>query len=251
MLGLENISKSFAHNGNLIEVLKGIDLVVNPGDSLSVTGASGAGKSTLLNIMGTLEPPTEGIVRFDNHNVSELDELTLCGLRNREIGFVFQFHHLLPEFNALENTIMPALISRYSKKKAMEMAKEILIKVGLEKRLNHRIGELSGGEQQRIAVARALVMRPKLLLADEPTGNLDRNTGEGIVDLLLRLNNEERLALVIATHNQRLAEKMSQQLEGFQKLLLPLGWGKRAQEGKNPLGRAGWEEIHRLKGTKL
>ena len=213
MLGLENIYKSFAHNGNLIEVLKGIDFVVNPGDSLSVTGASGAGKSTLLNIMGTLEPPTEGIVRFDNHNVSELDELTLCGLRNREIGFVFQFHHLLPEFNALENTIMPALISRYRKKKTMEMAKEILIKVGLEKRLNHRIGELSGGEQQRVAVARALVMRPKLLLADEPTGNLDRNTGEGIVDLLLRLNNEEGLALVIATHNQRLAEKMSQQLE--------------------------------------
>ena len=188
-------------------------MLVNPGESLAITGASGVGKSTLLNIMGTLEPPTEGVVRFEKKNVNKMDEADLCKLRNRDIGFVFQFHHLLPEFDALENTIMPALIARSSKRKAMEMAKEILIKVGLEKRLNHRIGELSGGEQQRVAIARSLIMGPKLLLGDEPTGNLDKMTGEGIVDLLLRLNREEGLALVIATHNQRLAERMSQQME--------------------------------------
>ncbi len=213
MLELENIFKSFRHSGNLIEVLKGINLTIDQGKSLAVTGASGVGKSTLLNIMGTLEPPTEGIVRFDQRNVNELDDASLCQLRNRQLGFVFQFHHLLPEFDALENTIMPALIGRSSKQKAMEMAREILIKVGLEKRLHHRIGELSGGEQQRVAIARALIMRPKLLLADEPTGNLDRITGEGIVDLLLQLNQDEGLAMVIATHNQHLAERMSQQKE--------------------------------------
>ena len=213
MLELIKVHKSFSHNENVIEVLKEIDLVIKPGECLAIMGASGVGKSTLLNIMGTLEPPTEGIVRFENHNVHEMDELALCKIRNREMGFVFQFHHLLPEFDALENTIMPALIARYSKKEAMEMAREILTKVGLEKRLYHRIGELSGGEQQRVAVARALIMRPKLLLADEPTGNLDKITGEGLVDLLLRLNSEEGLAIIMATHNQRLAEKMSRNME--------------------------------------
>jgi lipoprotein-releasing system ATP-binding protein len=213
MLELINIYKSFTHTGHFIEVLKGIDLTVNPGESLSVTGASGVGKSTLLNIMGTLEPPTEGVVRFDSLNVNELDGAALCRLRNRDIGLVFQFHHLLPEFNALENTLMPGLIARSHRNKAMELAREILVRVGLENRMHHRIGELSGGEQQRVAIARALIMRPKLLLADEPTGNLDRVTGEGIMDLLLRLNREEGLALVIATHNQRLAEKMSRQME--------------------------------------
>jgi lipoprotein-releasing system ATP-binding protein len=213
MLELINIYKSFTHTGHLIEVLKGIDLTVNPGESLSVTGASGVGKSTLLNIMGTLEPPTEGVVRFDSLSVNELDGAALCRLRNRDIGFVFQFHHLLPEFDALENTLMPGLIARSNRNKATELAREILIKVGLENRMHHRIGELSGGEQQRVAIARALIMRPKLLLADEPTGNLDRITGEGIMDLLLRLNREEGLALVIATHNQRWAERMSRQME--------------------------------------
>ncbi len=213
MLELEKIYKSFTHSGHLIEVLKGIDLVVHPGESLSVTGASGVGKSTLLNIMGTLEPPTDGVVRFENLNVNTLAEPTLCKLRNRDIGFVFQFHHLLPEFDALENTLMPALIARANKKKAVELGREMLMKVGLEHRMHHRIGELSGGEQQRVAIARALIMRPKLLLADEPTGNLDRITGEGILDLLLRLNEEEGLAMVIATHNQRLAERMSRQME--------------------------------------
>lgn len=213
MLELENICKSFRHDGNLIEVLKGIDLVINKGESFAITGASGVGKSTLLNIMGSLETPTKGIVRFDKKRIDEFDEVGLSKLRNRELGFVFQFHHLLPEFDALENTIMPALIGRSSKKRAVEMARAILIKVGLEKRMHHRVGELSGGEQQRVAVARALIMGPKLLLADEPTGNLDRITGEGIVDLLLQLNQDQGLALVIATHNQHLAKRMSQQKE--------------------------------------
>jgi lipoprotein-releasing system ATP-binding protein len=213
VIELENVQKSFRHNDLMIDVLKGIDLVVQRGDSLAVTGASGVGKSTLLNIMGTLEPPTEGAIRFEDRNVSELDEGELCRLRNRDIGFVFQFHHLLPEFNALENTLMPALIARIHKGKAIDMAKAILTRVGLDKRLNHRVGELSGGEQQRVAIARALIMTPKLLLADEPTGNLDMATGEGIINLLLQLNGEEGLTMVIATHNHRVAEKMSHQIE--------------------------------------
>ena len=213
MLELENVCKSFSHNENVIEVLKGIDLEVNAGDSMAIMGASGVGKSTLLHVMGTLEPPTVGTVRFNRQDVSELGEPELCKLRNRDIGFVFQFHHLLPEFDALENTIMPALIARCGEKKAAKMAINILRKVGLEKRLKHRVGELSGGEQQRVAIARALIMKPQLLLADEPTGNLDRITGEGILELLVHLNREEGLAVVVVTHNQRLAEKMSQRME--------------------------------------
>ena len=213
VLRLGNVYKSFKHNGNVIEVLKGIDLVVDTGQSIAIMGASGVGKSTLLNIMGTLEPPTEGEVLFEQQDVNGMDDKSLCKLRNRDIGFVFQFHHLLQEFDALENTIMPALIARINKSKAMEQAKEILMRVGLGNRLNHRIGELSGGEPQRVAIARSLIMKPKLLLADEPTGNLDRVTGEGIIDLLLSLNKEEGLSVVMATHNQQLAMKMSQQME--------------------------------------
>ena len=212
MLTLESIYKSFSHHGNRIDVLKGINLHVAPGDSVAVLGASGVGKSTLLNIMGALEAPTTGTVRFQDRNVGVMDEARLCRLRNQDIGFVFQFHHLLPEFDALENTIMPALIARLSKPKAVAKGKELLGRVGLSERMTHRIGELSGGEQQRVAIARALIMGPQLLLADEPTGNLDRITGEGIVDLLLRFNTEG-LALVVATHNQRLAERMSRQVE--------------------------------------
>ena len=213
VLSLEGVYKSFIHHGNKIEVLKGVDLVVKNGDSLAVTGASGVGKSTLLNIMGSLDPPTEGIVTFDGQNVYEMDEEVLSRFRNREIGFVFQFHHLLPEFSAIENTMMPALIARHPKKKAAEMAKEVLEKVGLGKRLTHRAGELSGGEQQRVAIARSLAMSPKLILADEPTGNLDWVTGREIADLMLRLNREEGVAMVIATHNSRLAERMSRHME--------------------------------------
>jgi lipoprotein-releasing system ATP-binding protein len=213
VLELENIHKSFKHDGNVIDVLKGVTLLVQPGESIAVTGASGVGKSTLLNIMGALEPPTEGTVKFEDQDVHSLEEREVCRLRNRDIGFVFQFHHLLPEFNALENTIMPALIARTAKQQAAEMAADILDRVGLAHRHTHRIGELSGGEQQRVAIARALIMNPRLLLADEPTGNLDEKTGEGVAELLLQLNDAGRLAIVLATHNHRLAEKMSRRME--------------------------------------
>jgi len=212
LLNIENIHKSFENNGTVINVLKGIDLQVLSGESLSITGPSGSGKSTLLNIMGTLEPPSEGTVFFKHRNVYETDELGLCKIRNREIGFVFQLHHLLPEFNAEENTKIPALISGYSQEKSTEMAVAILSQMGLRDRLRHRVGELSGGEQQRVAIARALIMGPQLLLADEPTGNLDKVTGNEITELLLSLNKSKGLALIIATHNLELAHQMSRQL---------------------------------------
>ena len=212
LLHIENIHKSFENNGTVINVLKGIDLQVLPGESLSITGPSGSGKSTLLNIMGTLEPPSKGTVFFKDRNVYETDELGLCKIRNREIGFVFQLHHLLPEFNAEENTKIPALISGYSQEKSTEMAVTILSQMGLRDRLRHRVGELSGGEQQRVAIARALIMGPQLLLADEPTGNLDKVTGNEITKLLLSLNKSKGLALIIATHNLELAQQMSRQL---------------------------------------
>ena len=212
LLHIENIHKSFENNGTVINVLKGIDLQVLSGESLSITGPSGSGKSTLLNIMGTLEPPSKGTVFFKHRNVYETDELGLCKIRNREIGFVFQLHHLLPEFNAEENTKIPALISGYSQEKSTEMAVAILSQMGLRDRLRHRVGELSGGEQQRVAIARALVMGPQLLLADEPTGNLDKVTGNEITELLLSLNKSKGLALIIATHNLELAHQMSRQL---------------------------------------
>ncbi|MFZ0450450.1 MAG: ABC transporter ATP-binding protein [Desulfatiglandaceae bacterium] len=213
MLILEDIYKSFQHHGEAIEVLRGIDLEVHAGESLAVIGASGVGKSTLLHIMGSLEPPSRGVVRFGEHQLARMDEQALCRVRNREIGFVFQFHHLLPEFNALENTMMPALIARVSSGKAAGMARKVLKEVGLDGRLTHRTGEMSGGEQQRVAIARALVMEPRLILADEPTGNLDWKTGQEIAELLLRLNKEIGMAMVIATHNQRLASRMSAQME--------------------------------------
>jgi lipoprotein-releasing system ATP-binding protein len=213
LLCLKAVHKTFRHHGAVLDILRGIDLDVHLGDSMAIMGASGAGKSTLLNIMGSLEPPSRGIVSFQGVDMYQMEETRLTRLRNREIGFVFQFHHLLPELNALENTLMPALIARYSKGTAVTMATDVLSKVGLEKRMMHRAGELSGGEQQRVAIARAMIMHPKLILGDEPTGNLDWQTGHEIADLLLRLNREEGVAMVIATHNQRLAERMSRQME--------------------------------------
>ena len=212
MLRIENIYKTFENSGQIIQVLKGMNLHVLPGESYGIIGPSGAGKSTLLNIMGTLEPPSEGNVFFNDLDVYQLDEMSLNKIRNREIGFVFQFHHLLLEFNAEENTMIPALISGYSKAEAAEMAQAILSQMGLEDRLKHRVGELSGGEQQRVAIARALIMEPKMLLADEPTGNLDKATGDEITNLLLSLNRSRGLALIIATHNLELAHKMSKEL---------------------------------------
>ncbi|MBN1625029.1 MAG: ABC transporter ATP-binding protein [Deltaproteobacteria bacterium] len=213
MLELKNIHKSFTLNGNIINVLNGIDFIIQQGDSIAIVGASGAGKSTLMNIMGTLDPPSQGNILFEGQDVWNMEEARLCHIRNHEIGFVFQFHHLLPEFDALENTMMPALISRSDAKAAKEKAIGILKDVGLGDRMRHRVGELSGGEQQRVAIARALIMGPKILLADEPTGNLDRITGEEIIDMLVRIKEEQGLSLVIVTHNQKLAGKMSKTLE--------------------------------------
>jgi len=213
LMVLEDIHMSFAHHGNIIHVLRGISFTIERGESVAIVGASGVGKSTLLNIMGSLEPPTEGKVWFLGDDLYSMNELALCRVRNREIGFIFQFHHLLPELTALENVMMPALIARRDKQEAKRMALDVLDKVRLADRVNHQSGELSGGEQQRVAIARALIMRPKLILADEPTGNLDWFTAHEVADLLLTLNEEEKLAMVVATHNQSLARRMSRQME--------------------------------------
>ena len=213
LLILKDIHKYFDHKGYELKVLKGIDLEISNGDSIAITGVSGSGKTTLLNIIGGLESPTKGIVSFRNKNIYEIKENELNKIRNREMGFVFQFHYLLPELNAIENVMVPALIADYPQEKAYGMAMEILKKTGLKDRINHKPGELSGGEQQRLAIARALIMAPKIILADEPTGNLDRNTAYNILKLLLELNKKEGIAMVIATHNLELASKMERVME--------------------------------------
>jgi lipoprotein-releasing system ATP-binding protein len=209
MIILKNLSKTFIKDGNKIEVLRGLNLRIKKGESLAILGVSGAGKSTLIHIMGMLDHPTEGILSIDGMNVFEWEEEKMARFRNSAIGFVFQFNNLLPEFNALENTMMPALISGMSRKEASEKACKLLIEVGLEHRKKHKPGEMSGGEQQRVAIARALVMEPKILLVDEPTGNLDTETGRKIEDILVSLNTTKKITLVTVTHNQLLAERMS------------------------------------------
>src|SRR5262245_47289709 len=176
---VEKLYKVFLHGERRLEVLRGIDLAISPGERVAVIGASGVGKSTLLHVLGTLDLPTSGSIRFDGRDLARLSQSALAEFRNREIGFVFQFHHLLPEFTALENVMMPPLINRIPREQALARSRAILERVGLAERVSHRPGELSGGEQQRVALARALIMDPKLLLADEPTGNLDSRTGEG------------------------------------------------------------------------
>ncbi len=205
----ENIYKSFGERESRVDVLNGINLELYPGDTLAVLGASGVGKSTLLHILGTLEKPSSGKIFYQDEELTAKDENKLAEFRNRTIGFVFQFHHLLPEFSALENTMMPALIQGISREKAIVKAEAILREVGLGGRFTHKPGELSGGEQQRVAVARSLILDPPLILADEPTGNLDARTGEGIERLLLRFNQEKGVTLLVVTHNERLAKKMS------------------------------------------
>jgi lipoprotein-releasing system ATP-binding protein len=196
-----------------VEVLKGVDVTFSRGEKAAIVGASGVGKTTLLHILGTLDHPTTGKVFYEGRDVYTLNEKDLALFRNREIGFVFQFHHLLPEFSALENTMMPCLIQGIPKKESTSLAEAILTLVGLKERFSHKPGELSGGEQQRVAVARALVLEPKVLLADEPTGNLDTKTGESVADLLEELNRIKGVTLVVVTHNLKLAEKMSRQIQ--------------------------------------
>ena len=195
-----------------VEVLRGVDLDIAPGEMVALTGPSGSGKSTFLNVLGALDVPTAGEVRFEGEEVFGRDEPGLAVFRNETIGFIFQSHHLLPEFTALENATMPALIRRVPRAEARRAALEMLDLVGLGDRVDHRPGELSGGEQQRVALARALCMKPRLLLADEPTGNLDPATAEGIHRLLGDLNLRLGITMVIVTHNEQLAEALPRRL---------------------------------------
>jgi lipoprotein-releasing system ATP-binding protein len=206
------LGKSYIHGGKPLPILWDIDLQLAPGDMVAVVGASGVGKSTFLQLLGTLDLPSTGSIRFDNEELTTMSASRLAEFRNRRIGFVFQFHHLLPDFTALENVMMPALIQRIAAETSRKMARDILGRVGLAHRLTHRPGELSGGEQQRVALARAMVLGPSLLLADEPTGNLDRSTGEAIHQLFLDLNRERGSTLLVVTHNPDLAALMPRRL---------------------------------------
>ena len=201
-LEIQNLSKSYFLDSKEVQVLKNLNLTVESGFMLSITGVSGVGKSTLLHILGTLDASTSGQVLYDGQAVFSKKATQIAEFRNRQIGFVFQFHHLLPEFTALENVQMPLLIRK--DKQAKQEATKWLERVGLSERLNHKPGELSGGEQQRVALARALVSRPSLLLADEPTGNLDETTGLSIVELIRELNRELGMTVLMVTHNPRL-----------------------------------------------
>ena len=204
----ENVRKSFWHMGRTLEVLRGIDLEIYEGEVMAIVGQSGAGKSTFLHCVGTLDVVTEGSLQVAGEELTQLSSARLADLRNRTIGFVFQFHHLLPEFNALENVIMPGLIQGKSKRDMEPRGKALLEEVGLKERMSHRPGELSGGEQQRVALARALVLEPKLILADEPTGNLDSATSESIHELFFSINEQRGTTIVVVTHNTQLAESM-------------------------------------------
>ncbi len=207
MVEITDLHRTFQMGQQPVHVLNGISLSLQSKEMISIVGASGAGKSTLLHIMGTLDRPSSGRVLFEGKDMFQVSETALAGFRNRFIGFVFQFHHLLPEFTALENTYLPALIQKTPKNQAIERAKHLLTEVGLSHRLNHKPGELSGGEQQRVAVARALIRNPKLVLADEPTGNLDTHTGEELFELLQKLNQTHGTAFVIVTHNEKLSHQ--------------------------------------------
>ncbi len=205
----EGVTKSFQTGDGRLEILRGIDLELARGDSLAILGVSGAGKSTLLHILGGLEHPTSGRVRLGGTDVYALPPKELAALRNRQVGFVFQFHHLLPEFDALENVMIPCLLAGWARARARERARELLDAVGLSARVRHRPGKLSGGERQRVAIARALAMSPPLLLADEPTGNLDPHTAEAVEERLLALNAQVRTSLVLVTHNEKLASRLA------------------------------------------
>ena len=209
---IRQLNKSFLHGGARIDVLRGIDLTIAAGEMVAVVGASGVGKSTFLHVLGTLDLPTSGTILFDGKDLTRLSSSQLADFRNRSIGFVFQFHHLLPEFTAVENVATPALIAGFSRAEAMKKGEALLDRVGLAHRLTHRPGELSGGEQQRVALARALVLEPRLLLADEPTGNLDSATGKQIHELFVELNRERGMTALVVTHNDDLARRMPRQV---------------------------------------
>ncbi len=216
LIEVQNLKKYFMTKAGELQVLRGIDLSIKEGEMVGIVGASGVGKSTLLHILGALDKPTSGNVFCNGNDIFSLDENSLASFRNKSVGFVFQFHHLLPEFTALENVMMPGLISMgvgvqgfrdLSYKDVTERAERLLNELGLLERRGHRPGELSGGEQQRVAVARALILEPKVVLADEPTGNLDTTTGEELFNLLVHLNKEKGITFVIVTHNEPLSKR--------------------------------------------
>jgi lipoprotein-releasing system ATP-binding protein len=213
VLECRSVVKKFREGGSELVVLNGVDLVVNSHETVAIIGASGSGKTTLLQIMGGLDDPTSGEVRVAGHSLAALSEAEKGDIRNLAVGFVYQFHHLLPEFTAEENVAMPLLIRRQKRADALRSARELLTRVGLGERLDHRPGELSGGERQRAAVARALITRPALVLADEPTGNLDAGNGEQILQLMLELNRELKTSLVVVTHDDSIARRMSRTLQ--------------------------------------
>lgn len=210
---LTNVGKSFAGPTEEVEVLTRVDLTVLRGESLAILGASGSGKSTLLHILGTLDTPSTGTVLFGGRDMSLLDDRQRAQVRGRDIGFVFQFHHLLPEFNTLENVAMPGIIAGQGREESLALAEEAIDQVGLAQRKDFKVTTLSGGERQRAAIARSILLRPKVLLADEPTGNLDERTGKNIGDLLVSLNRDLGMTFVVVTHNVELAGAMGRRLE--------------------------------------
>ncbi len=234
LIELQGLTKRFEHRGEELTVLEDLNYKVFPGDRVVIMGPSGAGKSTLLQLMGTLDSPTQGKMYFDGEDIFNRSSKGLARFRNEQIGFVFQFHHLLPEFTALENVMMPGLIGRMNRNEAEDRARELLGEVGLAERIHHQPGELSGGEQQRVAVARALFREPRLLLADEPTGNLDPRTGAGIHGILRDLNEKMGVTVIVVTHDPRLAETLPIRVLVDRGRLIPQEPGDRKLEGRVP-----------------
>lgn len=222
LVQVQDLHKSFVEGGEEIRVLRGLSMELKEAERLAIVGESGVGKSTLLHILGTLDRPSSGQVTYRGKELSELSEEELSSFRNREIGFVFQFHYLLPDFDALENVMLPALIRGWEWDRARAGAARLLEMVGLKDRVGHRPGKLSGGEQQRVAVARSVILEPRLIIADEPTGDLDPDTGEEIQDLLFRLNEEKGVALVVATHNRRFAARIGHVMDLREGRLFPI-----------------------------
>jgi lipoprotein-releasing system ATP-binding protein len=223
VLECRNVVRRFTEGGTVLEVLSGVELRIDAAERVAIVGSSGSGKTTLLQIMGGLDDPDEGTVLINGETMKGGNEAAKGRLRNRYLGFIYQFHHLLPEFSAEENVAMPLLIRRETKARALEQARELLARVGLGERLTHKPGELSGGERQRAAVARALITKPQLVLADEPTGNLDAGNGEQVLELMLTLNRELQTSLVIVTHDMSIAARMDRVLVLEDGVLKPQG----------------------------